>query len=111
MDNFDKLLRDMITAAVDERINSVEALEERMVKMHGEYVTTKRASEIINVDPGTIRAMCRDGRLMATAADGHAPLILVRSMAGMVEDKTAEQPTVRATRRRKYDNYPNYYAK
>ena len=38
-------------------------------------------------------------------------LVLVRSMAGMVEDKTAEQPTVRATRRRKYDNYPNYYAK
>lgn len=31
MDNFDKLLRDMITAAVDERINSVEALEERMM--------------------------------------------------------------------------------
>lgn len=40
MNDFDKLLRDMITAAVDERINSVEALEERMVKMHGEYVTT-----------------------------------------------------------------------
>ena len=80
MNDFNKLLRDMITAAVDERINSVEALEERMVKMHGEYVTTKRAAEIINVDPGTIRAMCRDGRLMATAADGHAPLILVRSM-------------------------------
>ena len=84
MDNFDKLLRDMITAAVDERINSVEALEERMVKMHGEFVTTKRAAEIINVDPGTIRAMCRDGRLMATAADGHAPRILVRRMAAMV---------------------------
>jgi len=104
MDNFDKLLRDMITAAVDERINSVEALEERMVKMHGEYVTTKRASEIINVDPGTIRAMCRDGRLMATAADGHAALILVRSMASMVEDKTADQPRVKAARRHKYDD-------
>ena len=32
MNDFNKLLRDMITAAVDERINSVEALEERKRK-------------------------------------------------------------------------------
>lgn len=104
MDNFDKLLREMITAAVDERIGTIEALEDRMVRLHGEYVTTKRAAEIINVDPGTIRTMCRDGRLRAAVADGHAPLILVRSMASMVEDETAEQPKVKAVRRRKYDD-------
>lgn len=109
MNDFDKLLRDMITAAVDERINSIEALEERMVKMHGEYVTTKRAAEIINVDPGTIRAMCRDGRLMATAADGHAPLILVRSMAAMVKDEKSLE--LQAKRKHKYDNCVGYYVR
>lgn len=110
MDKFDKLLRDMITAAVDERIGSIEALEDRMVRLHGEYVTTKRAAEIINVDPGTVRAMCRDGRLKAATAEGHAPLILVRSMAGMVESTDTELE-IKPKRKRKYDNAPKYYIK
>lgn len=109
MNDFDATIRKMIADAVDERIGSAEALEERMVRMHGEYITTKKAAELINVDPGTVRAMCRDGRLKAATAEGHAPLILVRSMAGMVTDKAAEQPTVKPVRRRKYDNAPKYY--
>lgn len=64
---------------------------------------------LLNVNPKTVYAMLKDGRIRGTHEG--SPLVLVRSMAGMVEDKTAEQPTVRATRRRKYDNYPNYYAK
>ena len=76
----------------------------RLLKARGLKVALQKFDPYLNVDPGTIRAMCRDGRLMATAADGHAPLILVRSMASMVEDKTAEQPRVKAARRHKYDD-------
>lgn len=102
MNDFNKLLRDMITAAVDERINSVEALEERMVKMHGEYVPPIQAAKLLNVNPKTVYAMLKDGRLQGTHEG--SPLVLVRSMAAMVEDKTAEQPRVKAARRHKYDD-------
>lgn len=110
MTDFNTLIQKMILDAVNERIDSVEALESRMVNQHGEYITTKRAAELMNVDPGTVRAMCRDGRLKAATAEGHAPLILVRSMAGMVESTDTELE-IKPKRKRKYDNAPKYYIK
>lgn len=107
MDNFDKLLRDMVAAAVDERINSVEALEERMVKMHGEYVPPIQAAKLLNVNPKTVYAMLKDGRLQGTHEG--SPLVLVRSMAAMVEDEKSLE--LQARRKHKYDNCAGYYVR
>nr|DAI09157.1 MAG TPA: Pyocin activator protein PrtN [Caudoviricetes sp.] len=107
MNDFDKLLRDMITAAVDERINSVEALEERMVKMHGEYVPPIQAAKLLNVNPKTVYAMLKDGRLQGTHEG--SPLVLVRSMAAMVEDEKSLE--LQARRKHKYDNCAGYYVR
>jgi len=107
MNDFDKLLREMITAAVDERIGSVEALEQRMVRMHGEFIPPIQAAKLLNVNPKTVYAMLHDGRLKGTH-DG-SPLVLVRSMAAMVEDEN--NPAPRAARKRKYDNCSGYCVK
>lgn len=107
MSDFNKLLNDMITAAIDERIGKVEALEQRMVRMHGEFIPPVQAAKLLNVNPKTIYAMLKDGRLKGTHEG--SPLVLVRSMAAMVED--AEQPTLRAVRKHKYDNYSGYCVK
>ena len=107
MNDFNKLLRDMVAAAVDERINSVEALEERMVKMHGEYVPPIQAAKLLNVNPKTAYAMLKDGRLQGTHEG--SPLVLVRSMAAMVEDEKSLE--LQARRKHKYDNCAGYYVR
>ena len=107
MDNFDKLLRDMVAAAVNKYINSVEALEERMVKMHGEYVPPIQAAKLLNVNPKTVYAMLKDGRLRGTHEG--SPLVLVRSMAAMVEDEKSLE--LQARRKHKYDNCAGYYVR
>ena len=107
MNDFNKLLRDMITAAVDERINSVEALEARMGKMHGEYVPPIQAAKLLNVNPKTVYAMLKDGRLQGTHEG--SPLVLVRSMAAMAKDD--ESLELQAKRKHKYDNCVGYYVR
>ena len=83
----EKMLREMIQQAVDERINDAAAVEDRMVRAHGEYVPTARAAELLNVSPVTVRRMLADGRLTGTG--GEKPLVMVRSMAHMAETKAA----------------------
>lgn len=107
MNDINKLLRDMITSAVDERIGSVEALEQRMVRMHGEFIPPIQAAKLLNVNPKTVYAMLHDGRLKGTH-DG-SPLVLVRSMAAMVEDE--ESLELQARRKHKYNNCAGYYVK
>lgn len=88
--DFEKMLRDMIQQAVDERINDAAAVEDRMVRAHGEYVPTAQAAELLNVSPVTVRRMVADGRLVGTG--GEKPLIMVRSMAHMAQTgKTRKQ--------------------
>ena len=107
MNDFNKLLRDMIAAAVHERVNSVEALEEHVVKMHGEYVPPIQAAKLLNVNPKTVYAMLKDGRLQGTHEG--SPLVLVRSMAAMVEDEKSLE--LQARRKHKYDNCAGYYVR
>lgn len=80
--DFNAKMQEMINAAVAARFFELEAVEERMVKLHGEFVTLDQASKIINVSTATVRRMIDDGRLKGTA-DGK-PLVMVRSMADMV---------------------------
>lgn len=88
--DFEKMLREMIQQAVDERINDAAAVEERMVRAHGEYVPTTQAAELLNVSPVTVRRMVADGRLVGTG--GEKPLIMVRSIAHLAESgKTRKQ--------------------
>lgn len=88
--DFEKMLREMIQQAVDERINDAAAVEDRMVRAHGEYVPTAQAAELLNVSPVTVRRMVADGRLVGTG--GEKPLIMVRSMAHMAQTgKTRKQ--------------------
>ena len=47
----EKMLREMIQQAVDERINDAAAVEDRMVRAHGEYVPTAQAAELLDVEP------------------------------------------------------------
>lgn len=86
----EKMLREMIQQAVDERIHTIAAVEERMVQAHGEYVPVAQAAELLNVSPVTVRRMVADGRLVGTG--GEKPLIMVRSMAHMAQTgKTRKQ--------------------
>ena len=88
--DFEKKMREMIQQAVDERINDAAAVEERMVRAHGEYVPTTQAAELLNISPVTVRRMVADGRLVGTG--GEKPLIMVRSMAHMAQTgKTRKQ--------------------
>ena len=88
--DFEKMLREMIQQAVDERINDAAAVEDRMVRAHGEYVPATRAAELLNVSPVTVRRMLADGRLTGTGWE--KPLVMVRSMAHMAETgKTRKQ--------------------
>ncbi len=91
----EKLLREMIQQAVDERINSVEAMEDRMVRAHGEFVSIARAADLLNVSTSTIRRMLDDGRLIGTI-EGQ-PLVMVRSMAQMT--------SAGITRKQKYPEF------
>ena len=75
----EKMLREMIQQAVDERIHTIAAVEERMVRAHGEYVPTTQAAELLNVSPVTVRRMLADGRLTGTG--GEKPLVMVRMAA------------------------------
>jgi hypothetical protein len=93
--DFEKMMREMIQQAVDERIHCAEAVEERMVRAHGEYVTVTQAAKLLNVSPSTVRRMLDDGRLVGTAQG--APLVMVRSMAEMAETGK--------TRREKYPDF------
>lgn len=86
----EKMLREMIQQAVDERIHTIAAVEERMVQAHGEYLPIAQAAELLNVSPVTVRRMLADGRLTGTG--GEKPLVMVRSMAHMAETgKTRKQ--------------------
>lgn len=86
----EKMLREMIQQAVDERINDAAAVEDRMVRAYGEYLPIAQAAELLNVSPVTVRRMLADGRLTGTG--GEKPLVMVRSMAHMAETgKTRKQ--------------------
>lgn len=88
--DFEKMMREMIQQAVDERIHTIAAVEERMVQAHGEYLPIAQAAELLNVSPVTVRRMLADGRLTGTG--GEKPLVMVRSMAHMAETgKTRKQ--------------------
>lgn len=88
--DFEKMMREMIQQAVDERIHTIAAVEERMVRAHGEYLPIAQAAELLNVSPVTVRRMLADGRLTGTG--GEKPLVMVRSMAHMAETgKTRKQ--------------------
>lgn len=91
----EKMLREMIQQAVDERIHTIAAVEERMVLAHGEYVPVAQAAELLNVSPATVRRMLADGRLTGTAQG--TPLVMVRSMAHMAESGR--------TRKQKYPDF------
>jgi len=78
------IIKDMVSAAVEEKMGQLGSIADSMVRLHGEYITPKRAAELMNVSVGTVHRMCEDGRLTATKTG--SPLILVRSMARMVDD-------------------------
>lgn len=105
MNDFNAILQKMIADAVDEKINCTAALEERMVKMHGEYLPPIQAAKLLNCNPKTVYAMLKDGRLKGTHEG--SPLVLVRSMAAMAEP-TPEEITFKPARRTKYQDRKYY---
>ena len=62
---------------------------------------------LLNVNPKTVYAMLKDGRLQGTHEG--SPLVLVRSMAAMVEDEKSLE--LQARRKHKYDNCAGYYVR
>lgn len=78
------IIKEMVAAAVEEKIGQLDSIAEAMVRAHGEFIKVERAANLLNVSPTTIWRMCEDGRLVATT-DG-SRLIMVRSMINMVKD-------------------------
>lgn len=78
------IIREMVNAAVDERMGQLDSIADAMVRAHGEFVKVNQAAKLLNVTPQTILRMCNDGRLTSTT-DGSA-LVMVRSMVNMVKD-------------------------
>ena len=78
------IIREMVNAAVDERMGQLDSIADAMVRAHGEFIKVNQAAKLLNVTPQTILRMCNDGRLVSTT-DGSA-LVMVRSMVNMVKD-------------------------
>lgn len=78
------IIREMVNAAVDERMGQLDNIADAMVRAHGEFIKVGQAAKLLNVTNQTVLRMCEDGRLVSTT-DG-APLIMVRSMVNMVKD-------------------------
>lgn len=87
-------LREIVAAAVDERLGEITSREDAMVSKYGEMISFKSAAVLLNITPGTVRNMCHDGRLQGTTMG-----VSVRSIAQWLANK--RPPKNQAVRKHK----------